>query len=223
MKIATIEVELLGHYGSDLEVVNSARVSFNKRANTMSPKDEKLIKYLADHKHHSPFNHAFLSFRVKCPLYVAAQLHKHAYMPVNSVSRRYVQTEPEYFKVVWRQKADNVKQGSGGPVSPWKQEDADFVFQELCKKSIETYHYLLDAGICEEQARRALLVDAATEFVWSGSLGAVLNMLSLRLDEHAQAETREVAEKIAVYVKNLFPVSYNAYLPNASEATLEKS
>ena len=90
-----MEVELLGSYGSDLEVVNAARVSFHKRADTMSHKDEKLIKYLAEHKHHSPFNHAFLSFRVKAPLYVAAQLHKHEYMPVNSVSRRYVQTEPE--------------------------------------------------------------------------------------------------------------------------------
>lgn len=212
MKIANIEVELLGHYGSDLEVVNAARVSFHKRANTMSPKDEKLIKYLADHKHHSPFNHAFMSFRVKAPLYVAAQLHKHEYMPVNSVSRRYVQTEPEFFQVVWRQKADNVKQGSGGPVGREEQELADGIFSALCESSINAYNELLKLGICEEQARRALLVDAATEWIWSGTLKAVLKMLSLRLDEHAQRETQEVAKKIAAYVKNIFPVSYAAYI-----------
>lgn len=212
MKIATIEVELLGHYGSDLEVVNAARVSFHKRANTMSPNDEKLIKYLAEHKHHSPFNHAFMSFRVKAPLYVAAQLHKHEYMPVNSVSRRYVQTEPEYFQLQWRWKAPNVKQGSGENVDQETQQKADELFACLCRDSIYTYNELLQMGICEEQARRALLVDAATEWIWSGTLKAVLKMLSLRLDEHAQRETREVAEKIAVFVKSLFPVSYGAYI-----------
>ena len=113
MKIANLEVELLGHYGSDLEVVNAARVSFHKRANTMSPKDEKLIKYLADHKHHSPFNHAFLSFRVKAPIFVARQLVKHKFLPINEVSRRYVNTPPEfYIPSVWRMAAENVKQGS---------------------------------------------------------------------------------------------------------------
>lgn len=212
MKIANLEVELMGSYGSDLEVVNAARVSFHKRANTMSPKDEKLIKYLAEHKHHSPFNHAFMSFRVKAPLYVAAQLHKHEYMPVNSVSRRYVQTEPEYFQLQWRWKAPNVKQGSGENVDEETQRKADDLFACLCRDSIYTYNELLRMGICEEQARRALLVDAATEWIWSGTLKAVLKMLSLRLDEHAQRETREVAEKIAVFVKNLFPVSYGAYI-----------
>lgn len=212
MKTANIEVELLGSYGSDLEVVNAARVSFHKRANTMSPNDEKLIKYLAEHKHHSPFNHAFMSFRVKAPLYVAAQLHKHEYMPVNSVSRRYVQTEPEYFQLQWRWKAPNVKQGSGENVDQETQQKADELFACLCRDSIYTYNELLQMGICEEQARRALLVDAATEWIWSGTLKAVLKMLSLRLDEHAQRETREVAEKIAVFVKSLFPVSYGAYI-----------
>lgn len=212
MKIATIEVELINHCGSDLSVTNAARVSFHKRANTLSPKDERLIKYLAEHKHHSPFNHAFLSFRVKAPLYVAAQLHKHEYMPVNSVSRRYVQTDPEYFQLQWRWKALNVKQGSGENVDEETQRKADDLFACLCRDSIYTYNELLRMGICEEQARRALLVDAATEWIWSGTLKAVLKMLSLRLDEHAQRETREVAEKIAVFVKSLFPVSYGAYI-----------
>lgn len=216
MKIANIEVELLGHYGSDLEVVNAARVSFHKRANTMSPKDESLIKYLAAHKHHSPFNHAFMSFRVKAPLYVAAQLHKHEYMPVNSVSRRYVDSEPEYFQTKWRWKAPNVKQGSGNEVDEKTQALADGIFGDLCEQSINTYNELLALGICEEQARRALLVDAATEWIWSGTLKAVLKMLSLRLDEHAQRETQEVAKKIATYVKNLFPVSYGAYIHEAN-------
>lgn len=225
MKIANIEVTLLGHYGSDLSVTNAARVSFHKESSwavgypsedgsgkKLDPRDAKLIKYLATHKHHSPFNHSFLSFRVKAPLYVAAQLHKHEYMPVNSVSRRYVDSEPEYFQTQWRWKASNVKQGSGNEVDEKTQALADGIFGDLCEQSIKTYNELLALGICEEQARRALLVDAATEWIWSGTLKAFMKMLELRLDPHAQAETQEVARLIATHVQQLFPVSYEAYL-----------
>ncbi len=113
MKISDIEVSLVHHVGDDLDVVNAARVSFDKESLEFSDQDGKLIRYLAKHKHHSPFNHSFLSFRVKAPLFCARQLVKHKFLPCNEVSRRYVDSEPEfYFPENWRNKAANVKQGS---------------------------------------------------------------------------------------------------------------
>lgn len=222
MKVANIEVELLGSYGSDLEVVNAARVSFHKRANTLSPKDEKLIKYLAEHKHHSPFNHAFLSFRVKAPIFVARQLVKHKFMPWNEVSRRYVDDEPEFYfppNDEWRLKANNIKQGSSEETVSriwWIDDDSwysvNLGVQESVSIALRRYKKMLECGICPEQARMVLPQNTMTEWVWSGTLGAFLDMLVLRLDSHTQRETREVAEKIAVFVKSLFPVSYGAYI-----------
>lgn len=171
--------------------------------------DKKLINYLAKHKHHSPFNHSFLSFRVKAPIFVARQLVKHKFLPWNEVSRRYVDSEPEfYFPEFWRKKAENVKQGSSSqPVDVLEKycEDAAFVANEA-------YNRMLQEGVCPEQARMVLPQNMMTEWRWSGTLGAFLDMLVLRLDPHTQKETRDVAEKIAVIVKELFPVSYAAYL-----------
>lgn len=220
MKIANIEVKLIHHVGSDLDVVNAARVSFNKESEwegwsddpQLQEKDKKLINYLAKHKHHSPFNHSFLSFRVKAPLYVARQMVKHEYLPWNEVSRRYVDHELEYFQTEWRWAAENVKQGSSGSVAPDIQKEADEIFWSVAKHSCEAYDKLLSLGIAPEQARRVSLVDAATEWRWSGTLKAFLKMLSLRLDPHTQKETRIVAELIANEVRQLFPVSYAAYL-----------
>ena len=114
------EVTLIGHFGSDLNVVNAARVSFHKESDWAMPsvsmldtKDIRLIQYLAKHNHLSPFNHSFLSFRIKAPIFVARQLVKHKFLPWNEVSRRYVDDEPEfYFPEIWRKRAENVKQGS---------------------------------------------------------------------------------------------------------------
>lgn len=210
MKISPIEVSLIGSYGSDLEVVNAARVSFNKQASTMSEPDRRLINYLAKHKHHSPFNHVFLSFRVTAPIFVARQLVKHKFLPWNEVSRRYVDDEPAfYFPDSWRAKADNVKQGSSEEAI---DEQKTLGFDLHIEDSLAQYTYLLSIGTCPEQARMVLPQNTMTEWVWSGTLGAFLDMLVLRLDPHTQRETQEVAKAIAVYVKNLFPVSYAAYL-----------
>lgn len=233
MKISDIEVKLIHHVGDDLDVVNAARVSFNKESEwvyenagcvdehyrpipehsdkVLSDKDKKLINYLAKHKHHSPFNHSFLSFRVKAPIFVARQLVKHKFMPWNEVSRRYVDDEPEfYFPKNWRARAYNVKQGSDDSfVTPLEEyaDDATFV-------ALSAYNRLLEEGVCPEQARMILPQNTMTEWRWSGTLGAFLDMLVLRLDPHTQKETRDVAQLIAKEVKELFPVSYAAYLEN---------
>lgn len=212
MKTADINVDLIGHYGSDLSVVNAARVSFHKEAWDFKDQDAKLIKYLAEHKHHSPFNHAFLSFRVKAPIFVARQLVKHKFLPWNEVSRRYVDDEPEFYcPKDWRDKADNVKQGSKNEVSfdspiyaGWA-EDASF-------EALDTYNRMLKWGCCPEQARMVLPLNTMTEFIWSGTLGAFLDMLVLRMDPHTQMETQQVAHFIHGHVRNLFPVSTDAYI-----------
>lgn len=220
MKIADISVQLIDHMGSDLSVVNAARVSFNKESDwfndgigpmegILDPKDAKLINYLAKHKHFSPFNHAFLSFRVKAPIFVARQLVKHKFLPWNEISRRYVDDEPEFYIPKLRKRAENVKQGSGEEIH---NKDLDDDVMVIASGSLNDYKYLLEQGVCPEQARMVLPQNTMTEWYWSGSLGAFLDMLVLRLDPHTQKETRDVAILIAEHVKGLFPVSYNARL-----------
>jgi thymidylate synthase (FAD) len=209
MKIVPMEVQLIHHVGSDLTVANAARVSFNKISDELTEKDSKLINYLATHDHHSPFNHSFLTFRVKAPIFVARQLVKHKFMPWNEVSRRYVDDEPEfYFPEHWRARAENVKQGSSNMTT----ELPTYNYKETIKTSLGNYLEALDLGCCPEQARMILPQNTMTEWYWSGTLGAFMDMLKLRLDPHTQQETREVATMIAAQVKELFPVSYEAYI-----------
>lgn len=226
MKISPIEVTYINHCGSDLSVVNAARVSFHKESEyelacgapgtqlteVLNPKDEKLINYLAKHKHHSPFNHAFLSFRVKAPIFVARQLVKHKFMPWNEVSRRYVDDEPEfYFPEYWRAKADNVKQGSS--LEECVEANATYP-EDSVSVSLLHYNSLLEAGVAPEQARMLLPQNMMTEWYWSGTLGAFGDMLKLRLDPHTQKESRDVATLIRDEVEKLFPVSLQAMLEN---------
>ncbi len=231
MKISPIEVTLIDHMGSDLSIVNAARVSFHKESdweysqneqeNTESflkEKDTKLINYLAKHKHHSPFNHTFITVRVKAPIFVARQLVKHKFMPWNEVSRRYVDDEPEfYFPEVWRGKPENAKQGSSGEVAlddifGWGSKS--LLPHTVVAKTLETYNELIDSGVAPEQARMVLPQNTMTEWYWSGTLGAFADMLVLRLDAHAQQESREVAEKIRDAILPLFPVGLKALLEN---------
>ena len=227
MKVSDIEVTYLGGYGSDATVVNAARVSFHKECTEFKEKDEKLIKYLADHKHFSPFNHAFLSFRIKAPIFVARQLVKHKFMPWNEVSRRYVDEEPEfYFPDYWRKKADNVKQGSSnekfsgyivhefGKDVPyelqWGVDEGTSIIPGYLELIVTLYKGMIHSGIAPEQARMILPQNMMTEWIWSGTLGAFLDMLVLRLDPHTQKESRDVAQLIAQHVKKIFPISFNA-------------
>ena len=213
MLLSDIVVNYINHCGSDLSVVDAARVSFNKVSELVSGElsnsDVKLITYLARHKHTSPFNHCFLTVRVKAPIFVARQLVKHKFMPWNETSRRYVQDEPEfYFPDTWRGKADNVKQGSSNEAVMLPLGS----YLETIKNSLGNYQEALAFGCCAEQARMFLQQSLMTEWVWSGTLGAFCDMLKLRLDSHTQFETRVVAEKISDIVKNCFPVSHKALL-----------
>jgi thymidylate synthase (FAD) len=226
MKITPMEVTLIDSMGSDLSVVNAARVSFHKQsdwdfdiedglANNLRIKeaDAKLINYLAKHGHWTPFGHCFLSFRIKAPIFVARQLVKHQVgLCWNEVSRRYVSDEPEFwFPEVWRGKPVNAKQGSSGTVyDDCYGEVMDSLVADLARHSLGWYKTLLEDGVAPEQARMVLPQNMHTEWIWSGSLAAFARVCKLRLDPHAQAETAEIATQISLFIPECMLVSWDA-------------
>jgi len=220
--MSNINVELLDFMGDDLDVVDAARVSFNKTSEwdddgdylSLKPADESLIKYLASHNHWSPFSHCYVKFHVKAPIFVARQLQKHTVgLAWNEVSRRYVDSEPEFYRPDggWRLRADNVKQGSSDEI----HEDSTMFngnLEHLIGFALGSYEGLLLRGVCPEQARMVLPQSMMTEWIWSGSLFAFARVCRLRLDPHSQLETRRVAEQIADLMENQWPTSWKALM-----------
>jgi len=216
---AQITVELIDSMGSDLSVVNSARVSFNKKSEwnpdwrddhyePLLEADSRLIKYLAKHKHLSPFNHTFVTFHVCAPVYVARQLQKHEYMPWNEVSKRYVDETPELYEPEWRSRSVDKKQGSGGPMEI--SLDSEMLYHATCRNALTTYDRMIEEGVAPEQARSILPQNMMTQWYWSGTVGAVSKMCRLRCASDTQAETRLVADQISEKMSELFPVSWEA-------------
>ena len=229
-----IKATLMDHMGSDLTVVNAARVSFGKESHAVAwadydyenkarcgdliaildPKDQKLIRYLAKHNHISPFGHCFASFHVKAPIFVARQLVKHKFLRWNEISRRYVDDELEFYEPdVWRGRSADKKQGSEGVVVVEGMDvgrlygNPDYVSSEVC---LRAYKFLLEQGVAPEQARMVLPQSTMTEWWWSGSLDAFARMCNLRLPSDTQYETRVVAEQVSKVLGELFPVSWEA-------------
>jgi len=230
--MSQIKVTYLDHMGSDLSVVNAARVSFGKKSHceeirwiemgdwsgdmpVVSQRDANLISYLANHGHISPFGHCFASFHVKAPIFVARQLVKHKFLRWNEISRRYVDEEPEFYvPKVWRGKAKNKKQGSSDTTVDFlrmqgfgEQTVNDGVFKHQMH-TLDLYRDMITAGVAPEQARMVLPQSTMTEWYWSGSLDAFADMCSLRLKPDTQYETRLVAQQISEKMAELFPVSW---------------
>ena len=218
-----ITATYIDHMGSDLSVVNAARVSFGKKSeyiysgvDTNGPlekalhqRDVKLIRYLAKHKHISPFGHAFASFHVKAPVFVARQLVKHKFLRWNEISRRYVDDEPEFYAPdVWRGRSADKKQGSEGEVRLGNSVKDNLVWGEA--ECLTNYRWLLNAGVAPEQARMVLPQSMMTEWYWSGSLDAFASMCHLRCKPDTQHESRIVAEQIDDEMMKLFPVAWEA-------------
>ena len=203
-----VEVKLIDVMGTDLTVVNAARVSFGKKKEKFEDGDEKLIKYLAEHNHWSPFGHCMLQFHIKAPIFVARQLVKHQVGLVwNEISRRYVDTVPEFYEVdKWRGQPIDKKQGSDGEVE--KQGSCMYSKQMVENNAIIAYNDLLGAGVAPEQARMVLPQSLMTEWYWSGSLYAFARVCNLRCAEDAQYETRLIANEIDTQCKIKFPVSW---------------
>ena len=211
-----IEATYIDHMGTDLSVVNAARVSFGKKSKLictdliqgtydMSKGDKRLIKYLAEHKHLSPFGHAFASFHVKAPVFVARQLVKHKFLRWNEISRRYVDNPPEFYTPdVWRGKSADKKQGSEGVCQPplWLDSTMNQV--------LDLYDQMIHDGVAPEQARMVLPQSMMTEWYWSGSLDAFADMCRLRITPDTQHETKQVALGVDKIMLKLFPVSWIA-------------
>ena len=203
-----MKVEYVDKMGSDLSVVNAARVSYAKTKEKFEDKDEKLIKYLAQHNHWSPFGHASLQFRIKAPVFVARQLVKHQVgLTWNEVSRRYVDYQPELFEPkAWRGRPQNSKQGSDGEV------ELDMNDKHRLKTTMEQcliiYDSFIKMGIAPEQARMVLPQSMMTEWYWSGTLYAFARVCNLRCAKDTQEETRDVANKISEICAEHFPISW---------------
>ena len=219
-----IEVTYIDHMGNDLTVANAARVSFGKTSEMeddpwgppkLKAKDDKLIRYLAKHKHISPFGHCFVSFHIKAPVFVARQLVKHKFLRWNEISRRYVKDEPEFYQPKLRAATKDKKQGSGDALILSIQQDE--VVRHAHIEAVKQYRYLLQTGVCEEQARGILPLNHMTEWYWSGSLDAFADMCNLRCKPDTQAETRVVAQKIDHKMIELFPVSWDALTENEDD------
>ena len=214
-----MEVKLVDHMGSDLTVVNAARVSFAKTSEWdvvpdagpvegyLKVDDERLIKYLAKHNHWSPFGHASMQFHIKAPVFVARQLVKHQVGLVwNEVSRRYVDDEVEFYEPTeWRLAAENKKQGSSDETVPFSVTPT----HEWCR---QTYKNLLNAGVAPEMARMILPQNMYTEWYWSGTLYAFARVCNLRCKPDAQKETQMVANQIHELTKEKFPNSWEALI-----------
>jgi len=227
-----MKAELISYLGTDLTVVNAARVSFDKESEwevnhsvrkELSSKDAALIRYLAKHDHFTPFTHCMITLRETVPIFVARQRFKHTIgFSYNEVSRRYVDDTPEfYLPDLWRFKADNVKQGShytgltsqevNGKLRD--KEEANGIImspEEIYDDCLKTYKQLLSIGVCAEQARMVLPQSMYTSYYVTGSLSAFARAYKLRIDKHAQKEIQELAESWNNIIKDLFPVSWKA-------------
>ena len=204
-----MKAELVDTLGSDLTVVNAARVSFDKHHELFTNGDEKLIKYLATHGHWTPFGHPQLQLRISAPIFVARQLIKHQVGLVwNEVSRRYVDSKPMFFITkAWRSKAENKKQGSGDEIIELAPEEWDYI-DKAYRWANDSYSMLLKKGVAPAQARMVLPQSMYTEWYWTGSLFAFSRVCKLRLHDDAQLETRELAQKINDLIKPKFPISW---------------
>ena len=225
-----IQVEMIDSMGTDLSVVNAARVSFSKESEweegpdtyyaggeykttgsfILSDKDTRLIRFLARERHEIPFAHTAITLRVKAPIFVARQAYKHKIGFVeNEISRRYVADEPEfYLPDVWRSRAEDKKQGSGGThrnSSEWSVE-----YNWFLHRALGLYQRMIDDGVAPEQARMILPQSMMTEWIWTGSLLAYARFYNLRSKTDAQKEIQIIAAKVDKIMSVLYPVSWNA-------------
>lgn len=230
-----MQVDYVEHYGTDLSVVNAARVSFDNESEweysyeevwdadlrvveqhkipKLSERDARLVHYLAKHKHTSCFEHQGATLRIKVPIFIARQIQRHRTFSYNEVSRRYVDSGPEFFwPDKWRARADNVKQGSSEQEPPDGSLTWQMRMQNQCNECVSLYKWALMDGVAPELARMILPQNMYTEFYMTGNLRNWVHFLKLRLDGHAQKEVQDVAQQIVDILQPLFPVSVEALM-----------
>lgn len=208
-------VEVVDTLGSDLTVVNAARVSFGKRKEIYDNSDRKLAKYLAKHKHFSPFRHIQVQFHVKAPEFVMRQWYKHAVgtettstyptkdSPWNELSGRYIPVKDYYMPTIFRRQSADNKQASEGEVE--NQVKCNELMEESLKQTIKHYHELLALGVAKEQARTILPLNQYTQVYWTASFQAIANFIDLRDESTSQYEIQVYAKAIKEMMLEMYP------------------
>jgi thymidylate synthase (FAD) len=208
-------IEVIDKLGSDLTVVNSARVSFGKRKEVFDNSDRKLVRFLAKNKHWSPFRHMMVQFHVKAPEFVMRQWYKHVVgietsssssakdHAWNEISGRYVPVSDFYIPINWRKQSEDNKQASEGSIED--QKSANDVFSNAMNEILDSYQKLLDLGVAKEQARMLLPLNQYTEVYWTASFQAIMNFIDLRDEATAQWEIREYAIAMKDLMYKIYP------------------
>ena len=216
------KVEYVEHMGSDLSVVNSARVSFGKHKQLLDEKDEKLISYLIKHRHTSTLEHCVVTFRFKVPLYVRSQHHRHRTWSYNEISRRYTEYniefyEPQKFRTQHEsnRQASNINNLIDPAIYPNRIINSKFRCSQALavhhKNSLKLYEDMMSVGVCREQARGVLPQNMYTEYYGTSNLNNILKFVDLRIHEGAQVEIQNVAKAILQITKELYPITVGAY------------
>tara|TARA_R100001086_G_C11842431_1_gene259407 strand:+ start:287 stop:934 length:648 start_codon:yes stop_codon:yes gene_type:complete len=214
--MSQIKAEYINHMGSDIDVVNAARVSYDKVIDKIKQKDEKLLNYLAKHKHFTPFEHTSLSVRITCPLYIRSQIMRHRTFSYNEVSRRYTSENIDFYVPdQYRKQHDKSKQCSDGNIDFGVSETLKVLTRVHHKECLSLYEELInDHNVSREQARGLLPQNLITKFVMTGNLRNWIHFLNLRLDSHAQEEVRVIAEQIKEIIEDKFNLAAKALFDN---------
>jgi thymidylate synthase (FAD) len=210
------KVEYVSHMGSDVSVVNSARVSFGKEVEEVSDKDKKLINYLIKHRHTSTLEHCTVTFRVKVPLYIRSQHHRHRTWSYNEISRRYTDFNLEFYEPkAFRTQHKSNRQASNpeGLINPVLScgSDCDEMMRLHHQMSFDLFNRMIEAGVCREQARGVLPQNLYTEYYATASLLNILKFISLRIHEGAQWEIQQLAKGMLDIVSDLYPITVEAF------------
>ena len=210
-------IEVVDYLGSDLTVVNSARVSYGKRKTIYEDEDRKLVRFLAKYKHYSPFRHMVVQFHVKAPEFVMRQWYKHVVgietssssstkdHAWNEISGRYVPVKDFYKPSVWRLQSKDNKQGSEGSISKEVEKEVNEIFEDYMNEMNKEYNSLLEKGVAKEQARMILPLNQYTEVYWTVSFQAIMNFIELRDEKTAQWEIRQYAISMKDIMFQLYP------------------
>lgn len=205
-------IAMLRHSGEEIDIVNSARVSFGKFKTEFNEKDKILLDFLISEEHFAPLEHETMTFLVHCPLYVRGQWHRHRTFSYNEISRRYTEVDMEFYTPAsYRTQSKDNKQASNENKLVEDNEDAKKTMEELNAYALKQYNHLLDIGVCREQARGALPQNMMTTFYMTGNLRNVLHFLKLRMDDHAQWEIRQYANAMHEILKEYYPNVIKAF------------
>jgi thymidylate synthase (FAD) len=218
-------VELVDFMGEDITIVNSARVSFGVHKEELDAKDKKLISYLMKHKHTSTLEHNIATFRIKVPLFIRSQHHRHRTWSYNEISRRYTDFNLEFYSPdTFRTQHKSNRQSSNveEKINPNLSFEASYTSTPLtmsCSEAIKEHHKtsvalfdkLLESGVCKEQARGVLPQNLYTEYYATANLNNILKFISLRTHDGAQWEIQQLANSMLDIVTEIWPIAVGSY------------